>query len=60
MQHPPAHDPDEEARRDALADLLDPRRYVREADWALANGRRDDAIALIAQAYLAFDVVHVG
>lgn len=60
MLHPPVPDPDEEARRDAFAALLDPRRYVRDADWALASGRRDDAIALIAQAYLAFDVIDAG
>jgi hypothetical protein len=36
--------------------LLDPCRYVREADRALASGNRDQARDLIAQAYLAFDL----
>jgi hypothetical protein len=35
---------------------LDPSRYVRQADLALINGDRDEAVALIAQAYLAFDL----
>jgi hypothetical protein len=36
---------------------LDPCRYVREADQALRGGRREQAVSLIAQAYLAFDLV---
>ena len=36
---------------------IDPCRYVREADLALLYGSREDAVALIAQAYLAFDLV---
>ena len=56
MLHPPAADEHELAQRDA-ATLLDPQRYVRAADWALAMGRREDAIALISQAYLAFDLL---
>ena len=36
---------------------LDPCRYVRQADLALLDGSRDEAAALIAQAYLAFDLV---
>lgn len=36
---------------------LDPCRYVREADLALLSGRREEAVSLIAQAYLAFDLV---
>jgi hypothetical protein len=42
--------------RTRLASLLDPHRYLREADLALLYGSRDDAVALIAQAYLAFDL----
>ena len=35
----------------------DPCGYVRRADLALLYGSREEAIALIAQAYLAFDLV---
>ena len=35
---------------------LDPCRYVREADFALLYGSREDAVALIAQTYLVFDL----
>ena len=45
--------------QDTVDALLDPQRYVREADMALLYGSRDDAIALIAQAYLAFDLLAV-
>ena len=31
--------------------------YVRQADLALLYGSREEAVALIAQAYLAFDLV---
>jgi hypothetical protein len=37
--------------------FLDPYRYLRQADLALHFGTRDEAVALIAQAYLAFDLV---
>ncbi len=37
--------------------MVDPCCYVREADLALLFGSREDAIALIAKAYLAFDLV---
>ena len=36
---------------------LDPCHYVREADLALLYGSRELAVALIAQAYLAFDLM---
>lgn len=36
---------------------LDPCRYVREADAALRSGNREAAVALIQQAFLAFDLV---
>jgi hypothetical protein len=36
---------------------VDPCRYVREADLALRSGRREEAVSLIGQAYLAFDLV---
>jgi hypothetical protein len=32
-------------------------RYVRQADLALLYGTREEAVAMIAQAYLAFDLV---
>ena len=35
---------------------LDPCHYVREADRALADGNHDLAVALVSQAYLAFDL----
>jgi hypothetical protein len=35
----------------------DPCGYVRQADLALLYGSREEAVALIAQAYLAFDLV---
>ena len=35
---------------------VDPCRYVREADLALLGGMREAAAALVAQAYLAFDI----
>jgi hypothetical protein len=42
-----------------LAELsaVDPCRYVRQADLALLYGTREEAVAMIAQAYLAFDLV---
>jgi hypothetical protein len=40
-----------------LLTLLDPYRYVLAADDALDRGSREEAVALIAQAYLAFDVL---
>jgi hypothetical protein len=36
---------------------IDPCRYVRQADLALLSGDREEAVALIAQAYLAFDLM---
>ena len=36
---------------------VDPRRYVRQADLALLYGSREEAMAMITQAYLAFDLV---
>ncbi len=36
---------------------LDPCCTVRQADLALLNRRREEAAALITQAYLAFDLV---
>ena len=36
--------------------LLDPCRFVRDADLALARGDREEAVLLIQQAYLAFDL----
>jgi len=38
------------------APQLDPFGLLAEADGALASGNRDRAIALITQAYLAFDL----
>jgi hypothetical protein len=35
----------------------DPSRYVREADLALLYGSRELAVALIARAYLAYDLL---
>ena len=35
---------------------LNPYVYVEQADLALLHGSRDAAVALIAQAYLAFDL----
>jgi hypothetical protein len=43
--------------RSSVAALLDPHRYLRDADLAMLYGSREDAIALIAQAYLAFDLL---
>lgn len=42
-----------------LPDLvtLDPCRYVRQADLALRCGSREEAVALIERAYLAFDLL---
>ncbi len=54
MQRPP----DEAASISELT-AIDPCRYVREADLALLYGSREDAVALIAKAYLAFDLVLV-
>lgn len=57
MEYPPDFAFDRVAERVSLASLLDPHRYLREADLALLYGSRDDAVALIAQAYLAFDLL---
>ena len=40
--------------------LLDPCRYVLEADQALRSGDREAALALIARAYFAFDLCSAG
>lgn len=50
-----------ERQPDFLSDILemtriDPCRYVREADLALLYGSREEAVALIAKAYFAFDL----
>lgn len=42
---------------DAWGTALDPCRYVRLAEQALVQGSRDEAMALVAKAYLAFDLV---
>ena len=39
------------------AETVDPCRYVRQADLALLSGRREEAVALIGEAYLAFDLL---
>jgi hypothetical protein len=36
--------------------VVDPCDYLREADLALLYGSREQAVALIAKAYLAFDL----
>ena len=41
----------------AQLSAVDPCRYVRQADLALLYGSREEAVAMIAQAYLAFDLV---
>lgn len=46
--------------RSRIISILDPHRYVREADQALARGDRDQARTLIAHAYLAFDLCVAG
>ena len=56
MEYPPDFAFDRATEQTRLASLLDPHRYLREADLALLYGSRDDAVALIAQAYLAFDL----
>lgn len=48
------------AGRSGAAPLLDPCRYVRAADRAIACGDHDEACGLIAQAYLAFDLCAAG
>ena len=51
--HPPARPGNRYCRISAV----DPCRYVRQADIALLYGSRDEAVAMIALAYLAFDLV---
>ena len=43
-----------------LVSLLEPFRYVREADRAVARGDLDGARTLIARAYFAFDLCAAG
>jgi hypothetical protein len=57
MEHSPAL---KRGERTVLVSLLDPFRYVREADRALERGDRDHARTLIAQAYFAFDLCAAG
>ena len=42
--------------RSAVSEV-DPYHYVRQADLALLYGSREDALALISKAYVAFDLV---
>jgi hypothetical protein len=37
--------------------VVDPCRYVRQADLALLHGSREKAVAMVAQTYRAFDLV---
>jgi hypothetical protein len=39
--------------------VLDPYRFIREAEVAIISGNRKVAVALIAQAYFAFDLLAV-
>ena len=43
-----------------LASLLDPYLYLRQADVALLQGNREQAVKLIAKIYLAFDLLTGG
>lgn len=56
MEYPPVPGVVHPSDQPSVATLLDPQRYLREADLALLYGSREDVIALIAQAYLAFDL----
>jgi hypothetical protein len=57
MEYPPVFGVGQPAHQPSVAALLDPQRYLLEADLALLYGSREDVIALIAQAYLAFDLL---
>ncbi|HEY4891202.1 MAG TPA: hypothetical protein VII10_05825 [Reyranella sp.] len=57
MEYPPVFGVGQPADQPRVAALLDPQRYLLEADLALLYGSREDVIALIAQAYLAFDLL---
>ena len=57
MEYPPVSGVGQPVDQSSPATLLDPQRYLREADHALLYGSREDVTALIAQAYLAFDLV---
>lgn len=57
MEYPPVSGVGRPAGQSTAATLLDAQRYLREADLALLHGSHEDVIALIAQAYLAFDLV---
>jgi hypothetical protein len=43
-----------------LVSLLDPYLYLRQADVALLQGNREQAITLITKIYLAFDLLAGG
>ncbi len=57
MEQLPDFGVDQTVMRPHFVTLLDPYRYILEADQALCDGSRDNAVALIAQAYLAFDLL---
>ena len=57
MEYPPASGIGRPADQSSVDTLLDPQRYLREADLAMLYGNREEVIALIAQAYLAFDLM---
>ena len=57
MEHSPGL---KRGERTVLVSLLDPFRYVCEAERALARGDREQAQTLIARAYFAFDLCAAG
>ena len=57
MEHPRAVKRGESTR---LIPLLDPLRYISEAEQALARGDHEQARTLIARAYFAFDLCAAG
>jgi hypothetical protein len=57
MERSPALQRDDRIR---LVSILDPYRYVQEADRALLRGDREQARSLISQAYQAFDLCAAG
>jgi hypothetical protein len=42
------------------ASQVDPYLYLRQADLALTQGNREQAVALIVKVYLAFDLLAAG